>query len=357
MAKVYVGTYKKYNNGSIAGGWLDLADYATYRDFLAACQRLHKDERDPEFMIQDTSDFPDGLDCLEWLSEQDFNDVKAAMQEEGQEEQPEASTAPAVNIVDYSDKAFAVIGDTKAVKDQLKQLGGRFNGRLSCGAGWIFSAKMRDAVEQFIAAGVVNAVRSKRPAPSEDDKALLTEYIAEMAKVWGEDKSMLDYYRKNFSGAVRLSNGGILVFDKPSIENKFCFADEGPDYDLYRSLSDEKKMADYFKRQNLADIEREIERLEGRNKDGQVLTLFQAKYDSCDKPLNVYGWRWLREWDLQERDPCVINYNEERMSEADRKTILAGLKAERTKFEKRLDTYLKRYGVSKLHTWTYWRDA
>lgn len=45
------------------------------------------------------------------------------------------------SIVDYSEKAIAVTGDTKAVKDQLKKLGGKFNPRLSCGAGWIFSKK------------------------------------------------------------------------------------------------------------------------------------------------------------------------------------------------------------------------
>lgn len=27
-AKVYVGTYGKYNNGSLSGAWLDLSDYS-----------------------------------------------------------------------------------------------------------------------------------------------------------------------------------------------------------------------------------------------------------------------------------------------------------------------------------------
>lgn len=44
-------------------------------------------------------------------------------------------------IINYSEKAIAVTGDTKAVKDLLKSMGGRFNARLSCGAGWIFSKK------------------------------------------------------------------------------------------------------------------------------------------------------------------------------------------------------------------------
>lgn len=43
-----------------------------------------------------------------------------------------------VSIIDYSEKAIAVVGDTKPIKEQLKELGGKFNFRLSCGAGWIF---------------------------------------------------------------------------------------------------------------------------------------------------------------------------------------------------------------------------
>lgn len=35
-------------------------------------------------------------------------------------------------------KAIAVIGNTKPVKETLKQFGGRFNLRLTCGAGWVF---------------------------------------------------------------------------------------------------------------------------------------------------------------------------------------------------------------------------
>lgn len=51
--KLYCGTYKKYNEGSLFGKWLDLDDYADKDEFLDACRELHKDEEDPEFMFQD----------------------------------------------------------------------------------------------------------------------------------------------------------------------------------------------------------------------------------------------------------------------------------------------------------------
>lgn len=57
-ARVYVGTYRKYNSGSLAGKWLSLADYANRDEFYAACRELHKDEADPEFMFQDWEGVP-----------------------------------------------------------------------------------------------------------------------------------------------------------------------------------------------------------------------------------------------------------------------------------------------------------
>jgi antirestriction protein len=59
--RVYVGTYGKYNSGSIAGKWLDLEDYADKEDFLKACAELHKGEHDPEFMFQDYEGIPQGM--------------------------------------------------------------------------------------------------------------------------------------------------------------------------------------------------------------------------------------------------------------------------------------------------------
>ena len=53
QVQVYVGTYGKYNNGSIEGKWLDVSDYSDKEEFLEACAELHEDEEDPEFMFQD----------------------------------------------------------------------------------------------------------------------------------------------------------------------------------------------------------------------------------------------------------------------------------------------------------------
>lgn len=61
-----------------------------------------------------------------------------------------AEPSSGLRMVDYSEKAVAVVGDTKAVKDLLKSMGGRFNSRLSCGAGWIFSKKKADELKAVL---------------------------------------------------------------------------------------------------------------------------------------------------------------------------------------------------------------
>lgn len=74
--RVYVGTYAKYNSGSIKGKWLDLTDYADKDAFIEACLKLHKDEKDPELMFQDHENIPEGMvtessiseDLWEWMS-------------------------------------------------------------------------------------------------------------------------------------------------------------------------------------------------------------------------------------------------------------------------------------------------
>lgn len=55
--KVYVGTYAKYNAGSLDGKWLSLDDYTDKDEFEAACQELHG-PGEHEFMFQDTENIP-----------------------------------------------------------------------------------------------------------------------------------------------------------------------------------------------------------------------------------------------------------------------------------------------------------
>lgn len=75
------------------------------------------------------------------------NAPKAAIKAAGKE----PTAVDGLQLVDYSEKAIAVIGDTKAIKDKLKELGGRFNPRLTCGGGWIFSKRKETELRALFA--------------------------------------------------------------------------------------------------------------------------------------------------------------------------------------------------------------
>lgn len=86
-ARVYVGTYAKYNAGSLFGKWLNLSDYADKSAFYDACHELHNDEEDPEFMFQDYENIPDGLISECSISDNIFEVIEAfGNMEESQKE-------------------------------------------------------------------------------------------------------------------------------------------------------------------------------------------------------------------------------------------------------------------------------
>lgn len=81
----------------------------------------------------------------------------------------------AVEIVDYSEKALAVFGETKEIKSQLKELGGRFNPSLKHNgekrAGWIFSKKQAEAVREL-----VDTLQQEQPMPEEEPETRPASY-------------------------------------------------------------------------------------------------------------------------------------------------------------------------------------
>ena len=79
--------------------------------------------------------------------------IKTAPQTTGATQTEEAVTGD-FTIVDYSEKAVAIFGDTKAIKEQLSALGGRFNKYLTLNgkkcADWIFQKNKEDDLRKLV---------------------------------------------------------------------------------------------------------------------------------------------------------------------------------------------------------------
>jgi antirestriction protein len=82
MASIYVGTYSKYNNGSLAGAWVELDNFTDKEAFIDYCQKLHADEKDAEFMYQDFEGFPERFYSESGISDDLFDFL--AMDEDDQ---------------------------------------------------------------------------------------------------------------------------------------------------------------------------------------------------------------------------------------------------------------------------------
>lgn len=177
------------------------------------------------------------------------------------------------------------------------------------------------------------------------DKQMLRE---QYEKVWGGDTRMVDYCVKRASGYIEIG-GIIVVYDKPHIETSFCFGEHGYDYDEVNELCHELSSDEgYFKAKNMRHVLREIKALK----------------DSCNTAYVCYHWRHIDDESVSlGHVETWRGYDKPRneglarvMTEAEKEAYIAFLDEEAQKFGKRLDTYLKRYGMSKCHFWTYWAD-
>ena len=179
-----------------------------------------------------------------------------------------------------------------------------------------------------------------------------------MAESWRNSPKMRKYYHETVDEVVELRDGSLIAITTPSIETQFCFGYHDSRYDT-KSYDEANNMArhaetheDYFISENLAGINRTLEELKAA--DGNVFirkAYGNAPEDSKIKYLEILG------------DHELYRFNEgllpaySRLSQEDIDKIINGYEEVKVRFTKRLNTYLKRYGLSKVKSWSYWLDA
>lgn len=301
QASVYVGTYGKYNSGSIAGKWLKLSKYESKNEFFQACRRLHKDESDPEFMFQDYENIPESMIDESFICDEIWTVLEILKKYDTNRQE-----------------AFAEWCEANGYEQDLQ------------------------AIKEF------STIKFKKN--SLPHEFLLKE---EFAKIWEKDKGMQDYCLKKTSNCVLTPFGGLVTFDKPRIETNFCFG-----YGQIQSYQDANEQeANFgekqFLKNNLADMREVLNLFEGKKKYSYQSTkhlYFSREYSGS----NIYSIVFLDEYDAKDKAWRFDSLT--KASEEDFQKCYAAQKQEYEKFEKRLKSYLKRYGTKKLHTWTYWAD-
>ena len=141
--------------------------------------------------------------------------------------EPVEVEAGKINVVDYSEKAIAIIGDTKPVKDILKALGGKFNFRLSCGPGWIFpKSKQAQIIE-----ALKNEAASKKQEPKNEIRQEIQKTVNFFAETDIEIFGEISEETKKISSVQKCDINGVQEYNKlQDIEEA---ANEGKIISLY----------------------------------------------------------------------------------------------------------------------------
>lgn len=184
-------------------------------------------------------------------------------------------------------------------------------------------------------------------------KEAIQEYLDEVnEKIWKNDLKMQDYIKKECSDVYKTSGGYYIVFEKPRIKKDFCFGHGQNGISTQEEVEiacDNAQYArtndSYFMEENLKQFNEWVEMLEGQEKLYLMPQYYKSTKVACIRSeyyFHHYEWEKekildkLSQYDIEELKKMVFN--------------------EKEKFVKRLNTYLKRYGLSKINSWTYLVD-
>lgn len=183
----------------------------------------------------------------------------------------------------------------------------------------------------------------------EESKKLWQEYEANYIAKYGDtetNRKYLTWLRKSYlDSLIRLSNGKIVEIEKPKMQTNFCFGygwvdPNGEEEDAADKMAEyAKKSQEYFIKKNLEQVDKLIERANNAGYKGYLWSSGNL----------IYSVSFMDEY----RRMTAFNGKGEELTEEDKTTYINALKDCKARFEKRLQSYLKRYGMSKIRTWSY----
>lgn len=177
------------------------------------------------------------------------------------------------------------------------------------------------------------------------------QFKEEQTKVWHGNARMINYCMSKAQVVVKTEKGYFIEIDKPSIKKHFCFGESGYDFDEAQECAHVARTStDYFMEENLQAINDAIADLNNPDKKCYATPSYEG---SAIRHLVVIEPYRIGYWYAYKQKNGLM----EELTEKDRETLLEAYMKVREAFSKRLTTYLKKYGLSKVHAWTYWRDA
>ena len=193
----------------------------------------------------------------------------------------------------------------------------------------------------------------------------------EYSMIWSDDR-MTNYCTNKVSTMAILPDGGIVTVEKAHIEKDFCFGESGYDMDDAVAAAEHARTSqEYFFSRNMAGFKSYIDSLEASKDDNSNcwLHISDSHYTGQTNECHLRCIQFARTTEvLEELGSSFLSelYGKRvkirgmeghlgTIEEIDR--VLEAYKEAAADHEKKVRSYLKRYGTSKVHSWTYWRDA
>lgn len=181
------------------------------------------------------------------------------------------------------------------------------------------------------------------------NEQLKEKFESEYKKAWNNSTSMQNYCIKKLSNGVQLENGLLIEFEKPNIKKNFCFSAGQNGVTTSEEWNSANEMASYARTSEKYFISENMEIYKSLENILESETVYLNKYSkynyiNCDAISDELPYQeWLR-----------VNFIE--LTQKDIENLKKVVEEEKTKFLKRLNTYLKRYGLSKVNSWSYISD-
>lgn len=180
----------------------------------------------------------------------------------------------------------------------------------------------------------------------------------EYFKVWGNNSNMIEYCTNKDILGIQFKSG-LLTIEKPDIETSFCFGygycgmSTIEDYEDASNMAQHAKTNEqYFIDENLKDYNERISNLKECLESDFEKVVFQSKYI---KTSNLINYTIANQWEI-DNEPYRFNNIVSIATDEEINAIIEMLEQAKALFEKRLNAYLKRYGLSKIRSWTYLSD-
>lgn len=204
------------------------------------------------------------------------------------------------------------------------------------------------------------------------DKALIKEY----AELYGRgNKGDAEYMEKRTAAVIRLNDGLLVAIEKPRIQKHFCFNRDCNGISTEETEQQADEMAEYastdesyFLGENLQPILEDYKQFATEEiTDEDIRKNYYFNRTKYKSPA-VHKKHYLRHDERMAYisfydDPEKICGGEDKKPEEARwlepneiDEIKKAYKQVIADFKKRLQTYLKKYGLSKLKVWTYYSD-